>query len=597
MPSAASSPVKQLNGGCALLFGLPFLVAGLAIGWFVYLPMMQGWWAARDWEEVPCWVESTKLQASTGSDSTTYQTEASYRYEYEGRTYHSTQVSLGDGGSDNIGDFQQRAYAQLRAYEGRERPFRCYVDPKQAVLFRELRWGLILMISLFPTLFPLIGGLVSAHGGLRTLEARRRARLAERHPEAPWLWKQEWEGNAIQPKKGGWGFLLAVTGWILLVQGPLVIALIVTGELRSTPGAALAVLPAALALIPLFLVWQQVRTRLRLGRPVLWLQTTPITPGQALEGELRFDRALSPLTTLQVRVLCQQNTTTQRGRSTVVSKKTIWEHTETLSAAEARREANGVALPLRLEIPQGLPCAVVEEETFVLDEDERHVWSLEVRPARGGKPVTLPLPVFITEEERELLAAEDDDDEAGAPSATRLQDRLKAHGVITEFDPEGVPTFIDCPAGRFRVLGLFLLLFGSIWAVAFVIMLLGDAPGVFLLIWGISSPLILAGGAWTMLHRRRVEIAADEMRVLTTVGPLYSSRQSYAPRHFVGFAHNFTMRSNDAAYYRVRGETTFGKKITLADGITDAGVAEKLAQRLEQWRSGRPITKKGKSLA
>lgn len=595
MPSAAARPVKQLSGGCAVLFGLPFLVAGLVIGWYLYLPMVQPWWSARHWEEVPCWIESAKLQASTGSETTTYKTEARYRYEFKGRTYHGTQVSLNDGGSDNIGDFQQSAYAQIRAHEGQERPFRCYVDPaqpQQAVLFRDLRWGLLLMLSLFPTLFPLAGALVTGFGAARAREARRRARLAEQHPEEPWLWRQEWAGDLIHAKKGGWMVPLAIAGWILLVQGPLAAAIIVSGELASFPLAALALLPAALALIPLFLLWRQVQTQLRLGRPVLWLQETPITPGQVLEGELRFDRPLSPLTTLQVRVLCQRHTTTQRGRSTVVSKKTVWEHIEKLPAAEARREANGVALPLRIEIPRGLPCPVVEEAAFVLDDDDRHVWSLEASSSSGGAPVTLVLPVFIHAEDVEG-AEMDDDDEPG--STEQIHDRLKARGVITEFNGDGVPSFIDCPAGRFRVMGIFLLVFGCVWFGAFVIMLLCSAPALFLLIWGISAPLILAGGLWTMLHRRRVEIAADEMRVLTTVGPLYSSRQSYEPRHFVGFAHDSNLQSNDQSYYRVRGETTFGKKITLIDGITEAGTAKMLAQRLEQWRSGEAPKKKHKS--
>jgi hypothetical protein len=44
------------------------------------------------------------------------------------------------------------------------------------------------------------------------------------------------------------------------------------------------------------------------------------------------------------------------------------------------------------------------------------------------------------------------------------------------------------------------------------------------------------------------------------------------------------MRSGNTHLYRVRAETTFGKKITLVDGITEEATAEKLIERLTQWK-------------
>jgi hypothetical protein len=62
--TSAVRPAKQLGGGCAVLFGLPFIVAGLAVGWFLYFPVISTWWSARGWEEVPCWIENAEMKAS-----------------------------------------------------------------------------------------------------------------------------------------------------------------------------------------------------------------------------------------------------------------------------------------------------------------------------------------------------------------------------------------------------------------------------------------------------------------------------------------------------------------------------------------------------
>jgi hypothetical protein len=589
IPSSAARPAKQLGGGCAMLFGLPFMVAGIAIGWFLYFPAISGWWSARTWEEVPCWIEKADMTSSRGrKGGVSYKATASYRYDYRGRTYHSEEVGL-TGGADNIGDFQQRAHAQIRLFEGKDRPFRCYVNPakpEQAVLFPELRWGLMLMMSIFPMVFPLVGALVSLGGALEARKARVEAKLAKQHPSEPWRWRQEWSGEPIQESKNGLTAILVVAGWILLVQGPLALGIIVSGELARSFTALFALLPTALTLIPLFFAWKRIQTRKALGRPSLWLKQTPLRPGIVLEGELRFDRVLSPREVIQARVLCQRKITRGTGKGSTTTTETIWQHDETLSAGEARRELNGVALPLRVEIPRGLPCAVIEDAEFSTGAVEQLLWSVELTPGRGGKPAMLPLPVFVSREEAKLAKSEAANEvKAMVLGTEELAERLKRCGVLAEFDEDGVPVLINCPPGRFRALGVFLLIFGVIWFGIFIALgRSGDAPLIFRLIWGTTAPLIIGIGLFTLLHRRRVEFRAEELILMNSIGPFYSWHETYAPRHIVRFTHDSNMQSGNQHYYRVRAETTFGKTKTLADGFTEVVMAETLAERFEEWR-------------
>jgi len=577
-------PAGQLAGGCAIFFGLPFILAGLAVGLFLYFPVIGIWWSARGWEEVPCWIESAEKKASRGNKgSTTHETQASYRYQYRGRTYRSEEVSL-SGGSDNIGDFQQQAYAQLRTYEGADRPFRCYVNParpEQAVLFRDLRWGLLLLISIFPLIFPLVGGLIATAGLIGTLQAWRRRSLEKLHPGEPWRWRQEWSGQTIQPSKNGLASWVVVTGWIMLVQGPLALAIIVSGEPLRTPLSALALLPGLLVLIPASAVWRRIKTRLTLGRPSLWLKQTPVRPGQTLEGELRLDRVLAPREVIEARLFCQRITPSRSRGKTSFTTAPVWENSTMLSADEARREITGVVLPLRFEIPPGLPCAVIEDTT---NANQQH-WALELIPRSGGKPAVLPLPVFTTQKEAWTSAsAPVPSFEVAAPTTEQMQERLKKARLQVEFDAEGTPALIVCPPGRFRFLGFFLLIFGIVWSAIFVVLVAQGAPWLFRLVWGITSPAIVACGLWALLHHRRVDITREELRITNHIGPLYSWKDTFAPRHIVRFTHDSNMQSGSQFYFRVLAETTFGKKIALIDGITESNTAQALAQRMQEWK-------------
>lgn len=573
-----------------MLFGLPFILAGVAVGFFFYLPMIGGWWEAREWVEAPCWIETAELKKSySGKGGPTYEVLARYRYDFDRRAYRGEKVGI-FGGSDNMGSFQQEAFQQLESARRSGGQFRCFVNPSrpdQALLFRDLRWQLLLLISIFPTTFPLAGCLVSI-GGWR--QSRRAAKIAQhrvQHPEAPWLWRPEWVGERVYPEPDPLLFILGVAGWILLVQMPLSLAVILSGELFRSALAWLALIPTALAWIPLHFAWRRLKSRMTLGRPVLLLQRVPVAPGHPLLGELRLSRVPSPYSTFSVRVLCQRHITRNSGDSHATAKETIWEHAATLPAAEARRDAGGVALPLRIEIPRGLPCAVLDEAAIVATEGEQHVWTLEVSSSQGGRPVVLPLPVFISAAEAAESAGQVVSAQPGRAPLLSMDDllmRLNARGIEMEVDDGGLPVSILCPPGRNRAAGIFLLLFGTIWSAAFFFMQAQGAPLVFRLLWGITSPLIVGGGVWMLLHSRSLEINRREIRILNRVGPFYSWHETFEPRHITGFVHDSDMQSGGKFYYRVRAETIFGKPKTLVDGITESVTAETLAQRLDEWR-------------
>ena len=76
-----------------------------------------------------------------------------------------------------------------------------------------------------------------------------------------------------------------------------------------------------------------------------------------------------------------------------------------------------------------------------------------------------------------------------------------------------------------------------------------------------------------LLHQCRVEFSRDQMKVVNQIGPIHQKPETFELHLIMGFKQEVYMPFNSTAYYRVRAETTFGKPITLADGITSEGSA------------------------
>ena len=137
-----------------------------------------------------------------------------------------------------------------------------------------------------------------------------------------------------------------------------------------------------------------------------------------------------------------------------------------------------------------------------------------------------------------------------------------------------------------RATALFLILFGLVWSAVFTALVDQNAPFLFRFIWGVTSPAILLGGVWLLIHDLHIEITGRELCVRSRAGPFYSKVQRFEARHIVRFTTDSNMQSGNQSFYRVRAETTFAKTITLVDGLRDAATAEALARKLTEWKEG-----------
>src|SRR5688572_14512605 len=171
---------KGLPNGCLMLFALPFAAVGVgALVW--------SGWTLLDWRDAASWVpvsaEIVTVELEEHADDeggSTYETTATYRYDYGGTSYTGTRVAI-DTGADNIGGFQNRLYYGLRAALDSRTTVTAYVDPddpNRAVLNRQLRPGLFALKGLFAVAFGGVGfGLLfgARHSGKRWRPKQRSA--------------------------------------------------------------------------------------------------------------------------------------------------------------------------------------------------------------------------------------------------------------------------------------------------------------------------------------------------------------------------------------------------------------------------------------
>jgi hypothetical protein len=138
------------------LFPLPFILISAGTGWILYAEY-RDYRTAQNWIEIPAQIR--RVEMTTGVRNNVRETKAEYDYELGERRFHGSRVTIYSG-SDNLGDFQIRAFRELKHYADSGKPFRCYVDPKdpsESVIYREFRQEIFILLLVCTTGFGLFG--------------------------------------------------------------------------------------------------------------------------------------------------------------------------------------------------------------------------------------------------------------------------------------------------------------------------------------------------------------------------------------------------------------------------------------------------------
>ena len=274
--------MKRKNNGVFYLFGLIFFLVGL--GFFVALVpgMLWDWQQMKSWQSTEGRLLKAYVKTSHTDDGKTYKAKAEYQYRVNGVLYKGDRVDL-SAMSDNITDYHHDVVKELKANFRKNKFVTVWFNPDSpgdSILYRDLRWELLLFQCLFSGIFMLIGMAIVWFGFAKEP-------VVDDADNTWWQKKKSWQNDAVTSQAK---FRLIVCWLFTLVWNGICITpiLAIPAELAKGNHAILVVLifafiGAALIIISIYytLEWFKYKT------VKLVLDPWPAEIGSQLNGCLR----------------------------------------------------------------------------------------------------------------------------------------------------------------------------------------------------------------------------------------------------------------------------------------------------------------------
>ena len=575
MAGHVKKPAGKSGAGCLTLFGLPFAAVGVGMAWFT-LSTVMAWHAMQEWEEVPARIEHAELEEHHGDDSTTYSVDARYTYEYGGQQYTGTRVAIGHG-SDNVTSFHQDAYDELAQYRESGQPFRCFVnprDPSESILYRDLRWEMLLFYSAFVVTFGGAGvGLVGA-GIWGVRKTREENQLRAQYPDQPWQWNREWASGEIRSStKANVLAGAAFTVFWNAIAFPLGYFIVSEAVLREGQRLALLVLlfPAIGAVLILWTVRGMLQWR-KFGSSMFRMAEVPGVIGGKLSGVIDVPVKVRPEDGFHLTLSCVNRVTTGSGKHRSTTERILWQDSRVMARELLERDPTESAIPVAFGIPYD--C----RETDDSDSSNEIVWRLAVTAAVPGVDyeAQFDVPVFKTEASSPEFVLDEAALAGFIAESDPLRD-LEASGVNVTPLPSGGVRLVF-PAARNKGLAVGATIFLLIWAAIVVGTVKVGAPILF--------PIVLSGFglliAWFVLDlwfgSSRIEA---KFQVLEFSGGLFGGKPHTLHFEEIDRIEPVQgMQSGNKLYYSVKATTTAGKSHTLAKRLDGLKLAETIVDVL-----------------
>jgi len=383
----ASSSIADL--GWLALLALPFAAVGTFMA-YLTLHTLFALMLMLGWPTVPATLQTVELKAGSGSGATS-KAVASYTYVVDGRRYTGTRVSV--YGFDNLGDFHQRAFAELHDALARQAPYPVHVDPRaptESILMPVLRWE---AVGFYLVLAVVFGGagwgiLIASYLGAR--RRRMEAALVRQYPNQPWKQRVEWSGARITSSQRSDAVVQTCMA-VFWNATTFPVLLIIPREVGNGRYVALTFLVCPLIGVGL-LSWAFValaRAK-RFGRVYLELDTMPGRPSEPLRGCIYAPKALGAVPDVAVGLRCErQYAVSIANKGTTTKSEVLWKVDSRTPVLRGQTSTGDVMLAVAIEIPDGLP-----DSSRGAGDD--YGWLLSARAPLAGADfaVEFEVPVF-----------------------------------------------------------------------------------------------------------------------------------------------------------------------------------------------------------
>ena len=573
------SPTGQkVAAGCVALFGLPFAAGGLLALWLIAASLSNGV-RMQSWVETPATILEAKFDAETDSDgATTGRAKARYQYTFAGRKYEATRVAV-DQGADNVGKYQEQRAAELEEIlKNKAGKFRCFVNPNdssEAVLFREVRWGLQAFKAMFAVAFGGVGFGILAAVLFGVGKSKKQNKIKEANPDKPWLWREDWAAGRIRSSAKMLWLATGFAGLWNAISWPLLL-LFATQE--HIPDRRVFLVVGLFPLVGVGLAawagyqWLQ---RLRWGVSELELAAVPGVLGGALGGVIHVPRSVTPIDGYSLRLACLRTVTEGSGDNRSSREDVVWEREKKIVRDLSGGAGGRTAIPVQFLIPYDLP-----------DSSEENVcWRLKASAETVGVDYSaeFEVPVYKTSASSRKQAADNAESDALAPyeAAPDLATAARRMGAIIERDVPGGRTLLF-PMTRNLGMSSFLVIFTVVWTAIGVAFLASKAPRI--VGWGILAfdlmlvPMTIA----TCFRRTRISFGLDGLTIDSRVLG-FGQPRLFSP----GEIERITVErsgttSGSTTYQKIVLRARTGKDDTVVSEIAHAADAELLAREMRE---------------
>ncbi len=605
-----------------LLFGLFFVVGGSILLHQTAFPMWQNWHNMQQWQPA----NAQLLSVSGGKNYT----KAHYHYQVNSLKFTAKRVYVADF-KDNIGAYHNNLLKQLRRYHSSGQPVPIWVNPlnpQQAVIDRNMRWGLFTLICAFCSIFILIGVVISYASTRNNTKQRdvkkqslsalrtewkqkqqdpnfkdsfieyRQHRMAELKQvsksttkQIDWKTHKGWESAKIisEAKKSSlmlWGF--AIT--FIVISTPLM--LVLQKELAKENFAVLLALLFPLA--GLFLLYKAITSTLeyrRFGQVLFEMDPYPGAIGGHVGGRVHVSHldytTAANASQLLVRLECVHTYISGSGKNRSRRENIQWGEQGTPKVETSKQ---GIHLVFRFDVPDNLPNA------DTVQTGDYHFWRLTIKTAIHGVDLNrrYNIPVFKT---RETAHSVHHDISAQVASLkSKESNAIKSSIAIGNFDipslsramhltTQGNEIHMAFPMFRNKILTIFAATFaGGFGFASYSMIKMALAGGTFGLFIGLFCVpfLIVALIASIMtiyipFNDLSVHIRANKISVLRRLLFIPIFHRTLDPNDI---AHLNIIRSGSTGqgvdkieHYKLQAHDKTGKTITLAEDLDGEDVA------------------------
>lgn len=476
-----------------------FAAAGIFIAMETAVPTFQSWQAMRAWQPTSALLVSVSVSENS--------TQASYRYQVEGVSYQGDRVYVADF-NDNIGSYHQQLYKRLQGQHAGGEMLSIWYDPEnpaQAVIDRDMRWGLFALMTAFCSVFILLGSVV-CYASLKAqhspdkptprpslsqlrqewqaqaargrdqqnfLDFLRQKNLERKTPTksqakaadypSPWLNKKEWRNNRIRSNAKSATYFM----WIFAILWNAIsspILFVLDEELRHQNYAALlGLLFPLVGVILLFKAWRMTQEWRRFGVIELSLDPFPGALGGHVGGRLLIAQDADFQAQYRVELECVHSYMSGSGDNRHRHESIQWSEQGLAKTAVMGRS---LRLEFRFDVPADLPEADVEQT------GNYYFWRLQVSGECHGVSLKREynIPVFQTDNQTSSIHHDISAKAAELRKEQSLQSSLAInsgdfeHSPLAgtfEFQDTGMEQTFYYPMFRNKMLTLIALIFAG----------------------------------------------------------------------------------------------------------------------------------------